>query len=726
VTGPGARADVVLASMPFGNIFTPSMGLSLLKGALNRERIACRVEYFTMTFARRVGQRFYMDIANGEMPTVRELAGEWIFTRALFGDAAADGRTYLERVLGRRHGWVTEAGVEPLPERVVGKILAARDGVDEFLDACVARVLAHDPRVVGLTSVFQQHVASLALAARLRRARPDLVIVLGGANCESVMGSETARQFPFLDAVFSGEAELIFPELVKRALAGEPIAGLPGVKTPELARRELETGVPVPSPSVRNMDDQPYPDFDDFFEQFNRTPWRDTWAASILFESSRGCWWGAKQHCTFCGLNGLTMAYRSKSPRRALAELDALARRYPDADIQVVDNILDMQYFHTVLPALARKRRKPALFYETKSNLRKDQVALLRRAGVVDIQPGIESFSDEALRLMRKGVTAIQNLQLLKWCREFGIMVHWNILWGFPGEPAEDYRAFARVMPYLSHLTPPTGAGGIRLDRFSPNFTESAALGFANVRPLPAYGHVYPLPAEAVANLAYHFTFSYKTPQNPDDYMGGVLAARRQWFRDHASSALFYANTGRELVIGDVRPVAGTFLTVLRGLDRLLYLETDAATDLKRLTELAAGATRASSPDGAPAAPTADEIARRLDSFVDAGLMYRSGTRYLALAIPLGTYTPAPAVAARFWRIAARLGRRRAGGIEVPIAPNGYPDRYAIARPGRSTGTRTSPGRRLRPLSPRNFSVDGRRAVVLRMDGGHGARRRST
>ena len=56
------------------------------------------------------------------------------------------------------------------------------------------------------------------------------------------------------------------------------------------------------------------------------------------------------------------------------------------------------------------------MFYEVKSNLRKEDVRQLREAGVVAIQPGIESLSDEVLRIMRKGVSALQNIQLLKGC----------------------------------------------------------------------------------------------------------------------------------------------------------------------------------------------------------------------------------------------------------------------------------------------------------------------
>src|SRR6185503_12803258 len=99
-----------------------------------------------------------------------------------------------------------------------------------FLEECLEEVVAARPRLVGFTSVFQQHVASLALARRIKRALPETFIVFGGANCEGPMGAETVRQFPFVDAAVSGEADLVFPELVGRVLAGRPLDGLPGVR----------------------------------------------------------------------------------------------------------------------------------------------------------------------------------------------------------------------------------------------------------------------------------------------------------------------------------------------------------------------------------------------------------------------------------------------------------------------------------------------------------------
>src|SRR5262249_59991911 len=104
--------------------------------------------------------------------------------------------------------------------------------------------------------------------------------------------------------------------------------------------------------------------------------------------------------------------------------------------VMMADNILDTKCLSTVIPRLRGAGLE--LFYEVKSNLTKASLAAMRAAGVTWIQPGIESLSNLTLQVMGKGTTAIQNIQLLRWCAELGVKPSWNILYGFPGEdPAE-------------------------------------------------------------------------------------------------------------------------------------------------------------------------------------------------------------------------------------------------------------------------------------------------
>jgi ribosomal peptide maturation radical SAM protein 1 len=385
----------------------------------------------------------------------------------------------------------------------------------------------------------------------------------------------------------------------------------------------------------------------------------------------------------------------------------------------VVDNILDMRYFKDFIPALASRRLKVGFFYETKSNLNRQQVRLLRDSGIREIQPGIENFSDSVLKLMRKGVTGLQNIQLLKWCKEFGIEPSWNFLWGFPGESSQEYTRMASVVPLLMHLPPPVSCDDIRLDRFSPNYFDAERLGFTDVRPLPAYRHVYPLSAEAVSNLACYFAYRYREPQDVARYVGPLARQLEKWKRLKNRTDLFSVDCGRFLVIVDLRPTSRRPFVVLAGIERQLYCECDATRDLCQITGIAAT-------DGSPAAP--ELIERTIAPLVEAGLLLRDGTRYLALAIPLGEYTPSPSVAREFWNVVRKRGIRQGHRWLVPAVRIGFVNREREmarrrvrnrdTRPGaaRGNGTRRPGvcGRSVAPIAACQFSVDARGRLVIR------------
>ena len=689
--------------MPFGPEMAPSLGLSLLKASLAPLGVPCRVLYFTLRFAEIVGVGPYTRIATDGTRSIRELAGEWVFREALFGpDPEADARWERDVLLGRAC-WPAREHARPVPASFVARLRRARARAGPFLGRCLAEVLAHRPRLVGFTSVFQQHVASLALARRIKEALPETVVVLGGANCEGAMGAETVRSFPFLDAAVSGEGDLVFPGLVARVLAGRPLDDLPGVVTPANVAALFASGRFPNAPSVTRMDDLPVPDDSDYFAQFEASRFAEEWTPGLFLETARGCSWGEKSHCTFCGLNGTTMAFRSKSPARALSELKALVARHPASDLQVVDNILDSRYFESLLPELAKSPPPSPVFWETKSSLKKEQVRLLADAGVTRIQPGIESLSDAVLRLMRKGVTALQNVQLLKWSRELGVTPYWNLLWGFPDEEPAEYARMALLVPSLSHLVPPSGVSGLRLDRFSPGFDDADRLGFLDVAPMPSYAAVYPLPPERLANLAYSFTFRARGEARAGDYAAPLLHAVARWKRAFSSSALFSVPAGDALCVFDLRPVATRPLHVLRGLARVLHDACDAAASVRALEAAGRDACRA----------TGEEVVRALDTLVEDGLLLRDGERHLALAVPLGRYAPEGRALARFERVVRAIGRRTRDGIAVPVqnAPVTSRARRPSDRPEPPAARRTS--RRNEIVFSTRFSVNRRGELVI-------------
>ncbi len=610
------RRDLLLVSMPFADLRHPSIGLSLLKQLV--KGVSCEILYLTLPFAERIGAALYDWISSGN-PNQPCLVGEWLFSAAL-NDESVDGSRYLDEVLR-----VPEFG-DAVTDGVMRNLLAIRREASPFLDRSVERILTHRPRIVGFTSVFQQHVASLALAQRLKKRDPEIFVVFGGANCEGVMGLEMMREFDFVDAVVSGEGEVVFPQLVERVLAGRPYDSLPGVHTQATAAAASPA---TRAPAVPKMDDLPFADFRDLFVAWDRSTIDPNYSPQQLFETSRGCRWGEKHHCTFCGLNGSSMTFRSKSSERALAELVDLTETYPGSKVAVVDNIMDMEYLRTLLPTLAERQLGVELFYEMKSNLRKDHLRLMRDAGLTEIQPGIESFSSDVLRLMEKGVSGLQNLQLLKWCRELGIRPYWNLLWGFPRESPEDYDRMAELIPWLTHLQPPVKAGPFRLDRFSPNFTRAAELGLDNVAPYPAYRHLYPGANGNFSNFAYYFEYGYQEEQKVADYTAAVGQRVAEWQDVHADSDLFFIDKAETLFVFDHRPAALAQAETVTALGRFLLLACDEIRSLDALARTARE-TLASTVDRA-------DFEQTVSALVARGWLVAEGDQLLTLAVNAGS-----------------------------------------------------------------------------------------
>ena len=611
-----SEQKVLLLSLPYGALERPALGLSLLKAKLLEAGLTCDVRYLNFAFAEFIGHEDYQWMTY-ELPYTA-FAGEWSFTSALYGERPLIDSEYVEEVL--RKSW-------RLNSVDIARIERVRSRTEYFLEHCLALVAWDEYAIVGFTSTFEQNMASLALAKRIKAAHPEIKIVFGGANWEAEMGLELHRQFPFVDYVCSGEAEESFPALVRRLFAGESIeqpASVPGIVYRAAGGESVYTGQ---ADLIRELDALPIPDFSDYFAGLEQCTVSSGVVPTLLFETSRGCWWGAKSHCTFCGLNGGTMAFRSKTPRRALDELEYLADRWQTDMIEAVDNILDMKYFNDMLPALALSGRSLQLFYEVKANLSRQQVSLLRDAGVYRIQPGIESMSDHILKLMRKGTTALRNIQLLKWCAEYNITAEWNILYGFPGETVEDYQRMLELLPAIRHLRPPTACGPVRLDRFSPYYNAPAEFGLLNVRPLATYKYLYPFATESLQRIAYYFDYDYEAGVDPTGYATRVIEYAEEWRRDTQAGTL---NSVRRpdgaITLIDTRP--GTLLPqlLLTGLEQTAYDYCDELRSGKSVVQHLRKLF--------PETEFADsQVIEFLDSLVANQLMATDGDNYLSLAI---------------------------------------------------------------------------------------------
>jgi len=598
--------DICLVSMPYAAIERPSIALGLLTAELRAAGIEVQARYACLDFAARAGLHAY-DAVLGSKTSL--FIGEWTFAAAAFEEMSAVDAEYLaacaEEISNSR---AAAGGADPRE-----LLLGLREEAVRFVAEVADQIVAQGPRIVGCTSTFQQHTASLALLRAVRERDPSIVTMIGGMAAR--------RAFPWVDFVVSGEADEIIVPFVRDLLAhGREVAPPPGVIDAAIAAR---TDAEPPRASVWSVDAIPTPDYDDYFSALDRSPLRDAVMPALVVETSRGCWWGAKSHCTFCGLNGGNMAFRAKSPERAAQEFHRLAARYGVRRFTVVDNIIDMKYHQTMLPLLTGHGYD--IFYETKANLRRDHMQSFFDAGVRSIQPGIESLNDEVLHLLAKGNRTWMNLQLLKWASELAMDISWVFLVDVPGQCDAWYIEMLTWLPLVIHLPPPSFALPIQFMRFSPYHRDAATYGFDLV-PEPAYAQVYPLVDEEMQQLAYQFV---DRSASPNDGIGQqlLLAWLGVWREEHREGTrplLEMRRDGDAIDIVDTRSCRVADHHRLEGDAAQLYAACDEAVDRDALrARLGIGRF--------------EEIVDRLRA--DKILLERSG-RLLALAVDSARQRP--------------------------------------------------------------------------------------
>ncbi len=612
---------VALVTMPFVSTRYPSIQLGTLSAIAKSHGFPVDSFHLNLDLAHQMGQKLYqaLSVHRGR------LWGDWLFSLAAFGEDAPDPDSKLLYQVGYDE-LIFLVSLLKDPRKAMPSL--RQETIPRYLDSLMERIDWGIYKVVGFSSTFQQNTASFALARRIKEKYPEVITLFGGSNFDDEMGLEFVRTMDAIDYAIIGEGDIAFPSFLIAMQEGRDPLTIPGVVGKRNGRVHRASGM---RSLLRQMDELPAPDYHDFYERRahltlpNGEEWEET---TLPFESSRGCWWGEKHHCTFCGLNALGMNFRSKSVDRVLHELAEMSQTYGKFDFSAVDNIIEPRYLKGLFSKLNEEGgRDYTFFYEVKANMSREQIKTLSIGGVKAIQPGLESLSSHVLELMHKGVKAIQNVNLLRWAVYYEVRVHWNILWGFPGETQADYDQQTELMPRLTHLYPPDTSGRIWMERFSPIFFDRDSFPATEVRPELSYRYVYPGHV-ALDKIAYFFDYQLNDTLPNTAYRGlkkAILEWQQLWGRNPGRRPfLTFWHSPKLLRIQDGRDPDHIRECSFAAPEADVYLacsdKPQTAQSLSRhLSHLAL---------------STNEIQEILQRFANNGLMMQDENLYLSLALP--------------------------------------------------------------------------------------------
>lgn len=602
-----------LISMPSLSARFPSFQLALLKPTLEREGIPVQTFSLFMYFGAQVGWRINETLSD----VYPCMLGEWIWTKAAFGDFT-DNDGYFETYRQTLEGICDKAGCSLDDLRRLREIEAPA-----FIDFCMESVDWSRFGVIGFSVVFQQTLASIALAKALKERYPDIPIMMGGATFEDDIADEIMKGCPQVDYVHCGDADETLAVAIRRLYSGESMAGMPGM----MWRGPEGVAYAGRAPNLADMNKTPVPDFDEYFYARKEGGYDDydqSEGVLLPIETARGCWWGVKNHCTFCGLNRAGMEFRSKKVENVIEQLDELSRRYGILEFNAIDNIIEPEYIDRLFRQLGEANTDIRIHYEVRPSLSRAQLKHMRRGGLFSIQPGVESFSTHILKLMRKHTTGVRNLELIKWSTYYGINNLYNILLRFPGETAEDYRAQCEVISKIHHFQAPWAVAKARADRGSPMYAEPETQSVTRLVPSPCYDYLFPKDRFDLNRVSYYFEHEMDDTLQDHEY-NEIFEAVDTWqnrWQQRPRPYLRYRKAWATIQIEDGR----------NGSPRT----TSYSDDYASLYEYCADAH--SRLEISAKFDDAEWVEGALAEFVEQDLMIHLDNRYLSLALPDNPY----------------------------------------------------------------------------------------
>lgn len=512
--------DILFLVPPF-TTNTPVIGPHILQAIAREKGYQADILYLTLLLASHIGIEFSEELGNSQILKYWSMLTERLFARSAYGlpplgkspelcldDAASISGTH-------RHHRRMDFDRQELDLERFWKL---EEICTSFVEAVVQVLVSLPYKIIGCTTRIGQTNCSVTLLNGIKQKRPDVTTIVGGANCQNDMAAGIASLSQSIDYVFSGESEESFSLFLD-----------------QYSRNQCPAERLIPGKALEELETQPLLNYESYFEQ--REKFLGFQAAEktfIWYETSRGCWWGQKKKCNFCGRSNETIHFRQKSSQKVLRDLRSIKEQYPQLAVAMTDNIMPRSYYKELLPQLAKEKEFPSIgMYYIKANTKFQDLVALKQAKVGRIIPGIEALSTGLLTLLNKGVTARENLQLLRNGRAVGLDLHWFMLWGVPGDKIAYYEEILALLPLLRHLQPPSALFCVHLERNSSYVLSPEAHNIKNLRPWEVYKMIYPEWAD-IHKLASFFIGDYpceslEHPELIQKLADEVACWRKEW-----------------------------------------------------------------------------------------------------------------------------------------------------------------------------------------------------
>lgn len=311
-----------------------------------------------------------------------------------------------------------------------------KDDYKRFVHNAVRTILQREPKAVSFYSLWPDYHIMLRIARELKAAREDIYVVFGGPQA-SATALETMKAMSFIDAICTGEGEMtavpFFTALLRSNAQGlDVVPGLYYRENGQVMHHEHEHPL---------CDLNTLPRWDDRLYLHHYKDAAENWGSDSFFmpiDAGRGC----PYSCTFCCTSYFwRRTYRLKSPERIVEDIQFFYNKFGikrfwfahdafTADMRLVDKLCDY---------IIEKGLDITWKCTTRiDRIDKDLILKMKRAGLVEMDLGVETGSERMQKLINKNLRLNMINSNIQFLLEQEIRVGMFFMYGFPEETEQD------------------------------------------------------------------------------------------------------------------------------------------------------------------------------------------------------------------------------------------------------------------------------------------------
>ena len=604
------QKSVLLLSMPFAGVEIPSIQLGSLEAYLKERNINITTRHLYLKAADFYSVKNYNSLI---YPPNDSYTAQMAFSRYVFPEHWKKNIDKFKEYYNKnkqRQGFTFDEYVRK---------------TDDFYNWVISDIDWQMYDIIGFTLNYGQFLPSLAIAKEIKERYPDKIIVFGGSRTTGELGKKVLEIFPYIDFIVSGDGEEALYRLAADFNSYLSIPNLIFRKEKDIiwneSKNEIDlNGLPIPIyESYYKELCSVSPEVQQFFFYNGKLP----------IEISRGCWWNK---CSFCNLNIQHKKYREKNVERIVEEIDFLSDKYKILNFQIVSNNLLVKDTRKLCKRIIELGKDLSFFAEARADqLKRSDYTLLKQAGFNTIQTGIESFSSSYLKKMNKGVSVINNIAALKFCKENSIANEYNLIVGYPNEGTVDFEETKKNIQLFKQYLDPPNICNLRVVYGSAVYCN---IGDFNIEKLDFFdidGVMFP---QEVLEKGFSFVYSFKVKKSKKEFEWEKLVSRWHIEREMLmiesvksknpvdQHVFYFVDGGSFIRIYDKRSLKNIQIFNLDEVEREIFLSCLDVVSLEKIKENLPHISE-------------DKILSTLKDFEENNIVFREDDRFLSLPLKI-------------------------------------------------------------------------------------------